>query len=79
MLAANDAIDIEKGDWIFDSGASIHLVNDESLFVDSTTCVHEIFMADGATRVGNVRLEVLARGRKQNVTLTEVYLAPRLV
>ena len=39
-------------------------------------------MADGEslrlTRVGSVRLEVLARGAKTSVTLTEVYLAPRL-
>ena len=39
-------------------------------------------MADGEslrlTRVGNVSLEVLARGIKMNVTLTEVYLTPRL-
>ena len=39
-------------------------------------------MADGEslrlTRAGNVRLEVLARGIKMNVTLTEVYLAPHL-
>ena len=39
-------------------------------------------MADGEslrlTRVGNVRLEVLARDIKMNVTLTEVYLATRL-
>ena len=47
VLAANDAIDIERGDWILDSGAIRHLVNDESLFIDSTTCVHEISMTDG--------------------------------
>ena len=82
MLAENDAIDIEGGDWILDSGASRHLVNDESLLIDSTTCVHEISMADGEslrlTRVENVCLEVLARGRKKNVTLNEAYLALRL-
>uniref|UniRef100_A0AAV1TRZ9 Retrovirus-related Pol polyprotein from transposon TNT 1-94-like beta-barrel domain-containing protein n=1 Tax=Peronospora matthiolae TaxID=2874970 RepID=A0AAV1TRZ9_9STRA len=39
-------------------------------------------MADGEvlrlTRAGSVRLEVLARGVKTIVTLTDVYLAPRL-
>ena len=82
VLAANDAIGIDRGDWILDSGASRHLVNDESLLIDSTACVYEIAMADGEslrlTRVGSVRLEVLARGVKMTVTLTEVYLAPRL-
>ena len=37
-------------------------------------------MADGEslrlTRVGNVRLETLARDMKMNVTLTEVFLVP---
>ena len=28
VLAANDAIDIERGEWILDSGASRHFVND---------------------------------------------------
>ena len=82
LLAANDAINIDRGDRILDSCASRHLVYDESLFIDSTVCVHEKSMTDGEslrlTRVGNVRLEVLARGRKKNVTLTEVYIAPRL-
>ena len=39
-------------------------------------------MADGESlhlmRVGSVRLEVLARGAEAVVTLTDVYLAPRL-
>uniref|UniRef100_A0AAV1UMW7 Uncharacterized protein n=1 Tax=Peronospora matthiolae TaxID=2874970 RepID=A0AAV1UMW7_9STRA len=82
VLDANDAIGIDRGDWILDSGASRHLVNDESLLIDSTACVYEIAMADGEslrlTRVGSVRLEVLARGLKVTVTLTKVYLAPRL-
>ena len=72
VLAANDAIGIDRGDWILDSGASRHLVNDESLLIDSTSCVYEIAMADGEslqlTRVGSVRLEVLARGVKMTVT-----------
>ena len=28
LLAANDAIDIERGEWILESGASRHFVND---------------------------------------------------
>uniref|UniRef100_A0AAV1T191 Integrase catalytic domain-containing protein n=1 Tax=Peronospora matthiolae TaxID=2874970 RepID=A0AAV1T191_9STRA len=82
VLATNDASKIGRGDWILDSGASRHLVNDESLLLDSSSCSHEIAMADGEslrlTRAGNVRLEVLARGVKTVVTLADVYLAPRL-
>ena len=76
VLAANDAIDIDRGDWILDSGASRHFVNYESLVIGF------IAMADGEslrlTRVVIARLEVLARGRKINVTLAKVYLALRL-
>ena len=36
VLAANDAIDTDQGDWILDSGASRHLVNDKSLLIGST-------------------------------------------
>uniref|UniRef100_A0AAV1T508 Uncharacterized protein n=1 Tax=Peronospora matthiolae TaxID=2874970 RepID=A0AAV1T508_9STRA len=82
VLATNDAIKIMRGDWILDSGASRHLVNDESLLLDSSSCSHEIAMADGEslrlTRAGSVRLEVLVRGVKTIVTLTDVYLAPLL-
>ena len=82
MIVTNDAIDIDQGDWILYSGASRHLVNNESLLIDSSACVHEIDMTDGKslwlTRVGNVRLAVLARDMKMNVTLTEVFLAPHL-
>uniref|UniRef100_A0AAV1UBX1 CCHC-type domain-containing protein n=1 Tax=Peronospora matthiolae TaxID=2874970 RepID=A0AAV1UBX1_9STRA len=82
VLAATDASGVGRGDWILDSGASRHLVNNESLLLKSTACSHEIAMADGEslhlTRVGSVRLEVLARGAGAVVTLTDVYLAPRL-
>ena len=47
MLDANDAIDIDRGDWILDSSTSRHPVNDDSLLIDSATCVHEIAMEDG--------------------------------
>ena len=71
-LSANDGIGIDQGDWILDSDASRHFVNEESMLIDSTTCAHEIIMADGEslrlTRVGSVRLEVLARGVKMTVT-----------
>ena len=82
VLAATDAAGADRGGRILDSGASRHLVNDESLMLISTDCSHEIAMADGESlhlmRVGSVRLEVLARGAEAFVTLTDVYLAPRL-
>ena len=82
MLTRNDAIGINRDDWILDSDASRHLVNDESLLIGSTACVHEIAMADGEslqlTCIKNMRLEVFALDMKIDVTLTEVCLAPRL-
>uniref|UniRef100_A0AAV1UJY9 GAG-pre-integrase domain-containing protein n=1 Tax=Peronospora matthiolae TaxID=2874970 RepID=A0AAV1UJY9_9STRA len=82
VLAATDATGVDRGDWILDSGASRHLINDESLLLKSTACSHEIAMADGEslhlTRVGSVRLDVLAHGAEEVVKLTDVYLAPRL-
>uniref|UniRef100_A0AAV1TKU7 CCHC-type domain-containing protein n=1 Tax=Peronospora matthiolae TaxID=2874970 RepID=A0AAV1TKU7_9STRA len=52
------------------------------LVLASTTCSHEIAKADGEslypTRVGSVHIEFLARGAEAVVTLTDVYLAPRL-
>ena len=53
VLASNDAIGIDRGDCIFDSGDSRYLVNDGSLRLP---------------RVGSVHLEFLARGMKMNVT-----------
>uniref|UniRef100_A0AAV1TQK7 Retrovirus-related Pol polyprotein from transposon TNT 1-94-like beta-barrel domain-containing protein n=1 Tax=Peronospora matthiolae TaxID=2874970 RepID=A0AAV1TQK7_9STRA len=82
VLAATDATGVDRGNWILDSGASRHLVNDKSLLLKLTACSHEIATADSEslqlTRVGSVRLEVLARGAEAVVTLTDVYLAPRL-
>ncbi|CAI5703663.1 unnamed protein product [Peronospora effusa] len=82
VIAASDAIGIDRGDWILDSGASRNLVNYESILICLTSCVHEIAMADSnllrLTCVGIVRLKVRARGMKMNVTPIEVYLASRL-
>ena len=78
MLAANDGVGIDRDDCILDSGASRHLVSDELMLIDSTTCAHEVVMAYGEsfrlTRVGSVRVEVLASGAKTSLTLTIVYM-----
>ena len=82
ILAVSESDDYDDSDWILDSGASRHLVNDEKLLFDSATCSEEIAIADGKTlklkRVGSVRLKVVARGMESTVVLTDVYLARRL-
>ena len=82
VLAVSDRRNRNRGNCIIDSGASRHLINDETLLIDSATCDHEIAMADGEslllTQVGSVRLKVIARGVESTVMLTDVYLAPRL-
>lgn len=64
-----------------DSGTSGHLVNDKTLLIESAKCIKEIVMADSEslhlTRVGSVRLKVIARGVQSTVTLTDVHLVPR--
>ena len=68
--------------WILDSGSGSHLVNDPSLLQDVKLCEHECHLADGEPvkliLVGKVVLTVVAGGHQRDVTLTEVYLAPRL-
>ena len=66
VLSAKDAQGVGRGDWILDSGAIRHLVNDESLLLESSACEHQIEMADAESfclkRVGSARLKVLERG-----------------
>ena len=47
VLAVSDTDDKNCGNWILDSGASRHRVNDETLLIDSAACNHEIAIADG--------------------------------
>ena len=49
LLAENDAVGIERGDWILDSEASRHLMSDDLLVIDLTACSYQISMADRAT------------------------------
>ncbi|CAI5716723.1 unnamed protein product [Peronospora effusa] len=78
VLAVEDAND-KKCEWILDSGSSLHLVIDESLLEDARDCSHECNMADGETlslsKVGSVRLCVMAGGKERTVKLTDLYLA----
>ena len=65
-----------------DSGSSRHLLKDESLLLDAQDCNYQCNMADGETlslsRVGSVRLCVMAGGKERTVKLTDVYLATEL-
>uniref|UniRef100_A0AAV1V2L8 Uncharacterized protein n=1 Tax=Peronospora matthiolae TaxID=2874970 RepID=A0AAV1V2L8_9STRA len=78
VLAATDATGVDRGDWILDSGASRHLVNDESLLLKSTACSHEIAMADGEslhlTRVGS---KIVSYGKLANKGFALVHSGER--
>ena len=69
-------------DWVLDSGSSRHLVNDATLLMDARDCKEECHLADSETvrlsRVGNVVMTVLAKGRQKNVTLTNIFFASEL-
>ena len=82
VFAVSYKRDSDRGDWMHDSGASRYLVNDDTLLINSAASSHEIAMADGESlhlmRVSSVRLKIIARGVESIVTLTDVYLAPRL-
>lgn len=81
-MATGDDGETEDDDWILDSGSSLHLVNNPTLLQNARDCEEKCHLADGETirlsRVGNVVLRVLAKGKQQTVTLTEVFLAPEL-
>ena len=58
-------------------------MNDASLLRDARDCDKQCHLSDGETikptQVGSVVLTMLARGQQQDVTLTDVYLAPELL
>ena len=69
--------------WIVDSGASRHLVSDESLLEDAKLCSEKenLILPDGGvlrvTKVGSVTLKNTS-GIRSTIVLTEVYYAPNL-
>lgn len=79
LLPADGDAKQEQDKWILDSGSSRHFVNDEILLEDARDCSHECNMADGETlmitRVGSVRLWLMAERKESTVKLTDVYLA----
>lgn len=78
VLAVSDADDSDRSNWVLGSGASRHLVNEETLLIDSAKRSQEIAMAVveslHLTRDGSVRLKILVRNFESTVTLTDVYL-----
>ena len=62
-----------RDDWILDSGSSRHLVNDEAILFDSKDCNHTCNMANGEmlvlTKVGSVRLQVIATGFERTINV----------
>ena len=83
VLAVSDRRNRNRGNCIIDSGASRHLINDETLLIDSDAYDYEIAMTDGESRhltqVGSVRLKVIAHNIENTVMLMDMYLAPRIV
>ena len=67
VLAVNDDSDNVNDDWILDSGASRHLVNDDRLMIDAEIRNDVVSLADnekvGLSKVGSVRLSVVANGK----------------
>nr|CCA18617.1 copialike retrotransposable element putative [Albugo laibachii Nc14] len=70
--------------WAVNSGASRHLVQDPDLLHDAMSCDENdgLLLPDGAvlkvTKRGSVVLHGIANGRKTQITLAEVYHAPKL-
>ena len=82
ILDVQDSCNDSRNDWLLNSGASLHLVNDERLLLDARDCDDEVLLADdeklALTKVGDVRLFVIADGSESTVKLTNVYFAPNL-
>uniref|UniRef100_A0AAV1V3T6 CCHC-type domain-containing protein n=1 Tax=Peronospora matthiolae TaxID=2874970 RepID=A0AAV1V3T6_9STRA len=77
-----DCSDNLNYDWILDSGARRHLVNDDRLLIDAEICNDVVSQADnekvGLSKVGSVRLSVAANGQEKTDKLTNVYYSPSL-
>ena len=82
IIRVQDGNGDAKSDWILDSGASCHLVNDERLLLHAIECSVEVSLADEEklvlTKVGGVRLFVTADDKESTVLLTNMYFAPSL-
>uniref|UniRef100_A0AAV1UPH6 Retrovirus-related Pol polyprotein from transposon TNT 1-94-like beta-barrel domain-containing protein n=1 Tax=Peronospora matthiolae TaxID=2874970 RepID=A0AAV1UPH6_9STRA len=82
VLAVNEDSDNVNDAWILDSGASRHLVNDDRLLIDAEICSDVVSLDHneevGLSKVGSVRLSVVANGQEKTVKLTNVYYSPSL-
>uniref|UniRef100_A0AAV1TSS7 Uncharacterized protein n=1 Tax=Peronospora matthiolae TaxID=2874970 RepID=A0AAV1TSS7_9STRA len=81
-IKIGDDGETEAESWILDSVFSLYLVKNPTLEHYAQNFEVHCHIAGGKTirlkRVDNVVLTVLVKGKQQNVTLNEVFLAPEL-
>ena len=78
-------ITVSKGGWIVDSGATCHMCNDESQFIQlkRLRTIQEVRLGNGrpldGTAEGTIRLEtLLPDGKTKNFTVENVLFVPKL-
>jgi len=73
---------IAHAKWVLDSGATHHMTSDHSQFKDITPVQTSISVANGATMIaegeGDVELDLMVEGVKNQVTLKKVLYVPEM-
>lgn len=70
--------------WVLDSGCTDHIVTSDKYFVNMSRLKNpiKVKVADGymlqSMFIGNIRLFTMVQGRKKEILLRDVYLAPEL-
>ena len=84
-MTSQELITVSKGSWIIDSGATCHMCNDESQFIELKQLekIQEVRLGDGrsldGTAEGTVKLEtLLPDGKTKNCTVENVLFVPKL-
>ncbi|KAJ5561490.1 hypothetical protein N7461_000251 [Penicillium sp. DV-2018c] len=65
--------------WILDNGASMHICNDRSKFINFEAANHDVRTGDNTTRIeghGKVRLRESYRGEEREITLENASYSP---
>ena len=82
VIAMRDSADYDGSDWVFDSGESRRLVEDDNCSTTRLLASQEIAMSGiktlFLTRVDSLRLELTARCVESRIVITYVYLTPIL-
>ena len=85
FVTSQALITVSKGSWIIDSGATCHMCNDESQFIELKQLekIQEVTLGDGrsldGTAEGTVKLEtLLPDGNTKNCTVENVLFVPKL-